>query len=276
MSEKEGFEHSGRVIRDEMRIDAPADAVYQAWSDPELVTAWFVGRADGCMEPGETVNWYWGSGDPGMSQRVLVAAPPRRLVTAMKLPQGVSYLEVTIEQEEGHSVVRLVQSGFGEGPEWDDQYEAMLSGWMLALGILKFFAERYFDRKRREILVLGDAPFERAKLLELQRTERGLSSWLTRSGQPGGEVGEPVRLVLENGMALTGTVLRNTRYETLWSWDEIEGVVEIKAFRAALWGSKVGVRVSSWIEDAGELADVAEWLGTAVERLTARLTEAAL
>jgi hypothetical protein len=123
-----------------------------------------------------------------MRQRVLVADAPHRLVTAMDLPQGVSYLEVTIEQQEGHSVLRLV---------------------------------------------------------------------------------------LENGMTLTGTVLRNTSSETLWSWDEIESVMEIKAFRGPHWGSNVGIRISSWMEDAAELADLDGWLPTVVGKLTSVLTQAA-
>jgi uncharacterized protein YndB with AHSA1/START domain len=272
MSESD-FEHTGRVIRDEIRIEAPADAVYRAWSDPETISAWFVGRMEGRMEPGETVTWSWADEDPGMRQRVLLADAPRRFVTEMELPQGASVLEVVIEQDGGHSVVRLVQSGFGEGPEWDDEFEGMLSGWMMALGVLKLFVERYLGRQRREILVLGDAPFDREGIVELQRTEQGLARWLSRSGSVGRAVGEPVKLVLDDGRTLTGTVLRTTRWETLWSWDEIDGVVEIKAFRAAQWGSKVGVRISSWLGDAAELADVEGCLTTAVERLVEALSE---
>jgi uncharacterized protein YndB with AHSA1/START domain len=272
MSEEAKFEHSGRVIRDEMRIAAPPEAVYRAWSDPDTITSWFVGRMEGRMEAGETVTWYWDDSGPGMSQQVVVAEPPHRLVTRMDLPQGASYLEVTIEQQGGHSVLRLVQSGFGEGPDWDDQYEAMLSGWMIALAILKFFAERYIGRKRREVVVLADASFEREEILDLQRSEDGLARWLTRSGAPGEAVGQPVRLVLENGVTLTGTVLRNTSYETLWSWDEIEGVVELKAFKTAGWGSKVGLRISTWMEDVAELADLEGWLKAAVGRLADLLT----
>ena len=52
MSENEVFEHTGRVIRDEIRIAAPPEAIYKAWSDPDSVTAWFVSR----MEVGETVT----------------------------------------------------------------------------------------------------------------------------------------------------------------------------------------------------------------------------
>lgn len=275
MSDEAEFEHSGRLIEDEVRIEASPEDVYRAWADPETITAWFLGRMEGRMEEGETVEWYWDESDPGMTHRVVVAEPPHRLVTRMELPQGVSYLEVTIEQEGGHSVLRLVQSGFGEGPEWDDEYEGMLSGWMIALAILKFFAERYFGRKRREIVVLADASFDREEILELQRSEGGLSRWLTRSGAPGEEVGKPVRLVLENGRTLTGTVLRNTSQETLWSWDEIEGVVELKAFRGAAWGSKVGIRISSWMETAADLAELEGWLTSVVGKLASVLTDGA-
>jgi uncharacterized protein YndB with AHSA1/START domain len=273
MSGEREFKHTGRVIRDEIRIAASPETIYQAWSDPGTVTGWFVSRMEGRMGEGETVEWFWSAEDPGMSQRVLAAEPPHRLVTAMDLPEGVSYLEVTIEQDGGHSVLRLVQSGFGEGPDWDDECEAMLSGWMVALAILKFFVERYVHRRRREILVLADAPFGQEEILELQRTEEGLARWLARSGAPGRGVGEPVRIVLENGTTLTGTVLRNTAYETLWSWDEIEGVVEIKAFRGARWGSKVGIRISSWKDDFSELSELKGWVTTVVGRLTALLTD---
>lgn len=267
------FEHTGRVIRDEIRIDAAPDVVYRAWTDPEWVTSWFVGRMKGRMEIGETVTWAWDDGGPGMSQRVLVADPPHRLVTAMELPLGVSYLDVTIEQDGRDSIVRLVQSGFGAGPEWDDQYESMLSGWMVALAILKFFVKRYRGRKRKEIVVLSKATFDPQEMRTLQRTESGLKKWLTRSGAPGDAVGEPVRLVLEDGTTLSGTVLRNTPQETLWSWDEVEGVFELKAFRTPDWGSRVGIRVSSWMEDAADLVDLEGWLTTAVEKLVELLIE---
>ena len=269
------FEHTGRIIRDEIRIAAAPDAVYRAWADPDTITGWFVGRMEGRMEPGQSVTWLWDDGGPGMTQTVVVAEPPERIVTAMELPQGVSYLEVTIEQDGGHSVLRLVQSGFGEGPEWDDEYEGMLSGWMMALGALKFFLERYAGRQRHEVLVLGDAPFEQADVLHHQRELEGLTQWLAESGSVGQKVGEPVRLVLENGQTLTGVVLRATDWETLWSWKEMDAVVEHKAFRGARWGSKVGVRVSSWADRADTLMDLKDFLEGSVGKLAGLLSQVA-
>jgi uncharacterized protein YndB with AHSA1/START domain len=267
MSTESDAKHTGREIRDEVLIEAPPEAVYRAWSDPELVPGWFVSKVEGRMEAGETVYWSFGVDSGGMTHRILKAEPPRQIVMELDTAEGPTRLEITIEQKGGHSLLRLVQSGFGEGPEWDDQYEGMLSGWMLALAVLKHFAERYFERKRTQILVLEDAQYDRDRVLELQRTSEGLSRWLSRSGSAGGNVGDPVRLELANGRWLTGTVLRATKQETLWSWDEIDGVLEIKAFRGAAWGSMVGVRIVSWMDDVSELADLKDLLGAAVGKL---------
>jgi len=272
MSDEAEFKHTGRPIEDEIRIDAPPEAVYRAWTDPDAISGWFVSRMEGRVEEGETIEWFWGEeSGPGMTHEVVVADAPHHLVMKMALPQGASYLEITIEQEEGRSVVRLVQSGFGEGPEWDDQFEAMRSGWMIAMGVLKFFLERYGDRDRREIAVLADSEFEDRAVADAQRSEGGVIDWLAESGTVGATVGEPVKLVLGNGQTLTGRVLRTTVRETLWSWKEIEGVLEIKAFRGAAWGSKIGVRVSSWAEDPTHLTDVEGWLEKAVQRLAESL-----
>ena len=265
--------HTGRVIREEVRIDVPPETLYRAWSDPEALASWFVGEMKGRMKEGETVTWHWGAREPGMTHRVLLVEPPHRLVTEMPLAQGPCILDVTIEEVEGGSRLRLIQSGMGEGPEWDDQYESMLSGWMIALAILKFVAKRYLGRPRREIVVLAEASFDRDEVARLQRTEEGLSRWLTRSGAPGEVEGRPVRLELEDGRTLTGTVLRTTPTETAWSWEEIDGVVELKAFRTPRWGSRIGLRVSSWMEDLSELTDLEETLSTSVEKLTGLLDE---
>jgi len=205
MSDDRRFEHTGRGIRDEIRIDAPAETVYRAWADPEVISSWFVKRMAGRAEEGETIEWFWDEeSGPGVTHEVVLAEAPHHLVTRMALPHGASYLEITIEQEEGYSVVRLVQSGFGEGPEWDEQYEAMLSGWLVAMAVLKFFVERYLGRERREVVVLTDADFDRE-------------------------------------------------------------------FRGQGWGSKVGVRLSSWMEDLADLTDLEGLLTKAVERLVGSL-----
>lgn len=271
MTNVKKIEHTGRVIRDEIRIEASPEDVYRAWTEPDGITGWFISRMDGRMEVGESVTWFWESTGTGMTQRIVDLDPPHKIIAAMDLPDGVSHMELTIEQDGGHSILRIVQSGFGEGPDWDDQYEGMMSGWMVALGVLKLFLERYNGRPRREILVLGDGPYEPDQIRKLQRTEGGLAKWLTESGAPGTEVGDPVHLVLAGGRTLTGKVLRNTPYEALWSWDEIDGVVELKAFRGAHWGSKVGVRLSSWADDESLLSTLEAPLSAAIERLTIEL-----
>ena len=261
------FPHEGRVIRDDIRIDASPEDIWRAWVDPECVPQWFVERAKGEMEVGKTFEWLWDEAGEAAVNHVLSVEPPRRLLLRHDLPEGPTYLEITIEQEDGQSILRLVQSGFGDGRLWDEQYDGMASGWMLALAVLKIFAERYLNRQRTEIMVLRESPFDREGLLTLQRTQDGLGRWLTSKADIGTKVGEPVTVVFQNGHTLTGRVLRQTPYETSWSWEEIDGILEFKAFRGEHWGSQVGVRVMSWLEDTSALDGLHPWLKQAVETL---------
>lgn len=271
MNRDQAAPHSGRAIRDEVRIQAPPQVVWDAWADPDQVSRWFVDRAEGRMEAGREVRWLWEGGER-MVHRVVEARAPERLVLAMDVGESATVIEITLEQDGGHTVVRLVQSGFGEGEKWDAVYDGMASGWMIALAILKHFAERYFGRPRTQLMVLTDASFDAEDVQPLQRTAEGVAGWLARpGGTVGSEPGEPVRLILSDGRTLTGTVLRQTSHETLWSWEEVDGVLELKAFKGPHWGSKVGVRVMSWLDDASGLADLGRTLGDAVSGLAALL-----
>ena len=44
-----------------------------------------------------------------------------------------------------------------------------------------------------------------------------------------------------------------------------------QAFRGTPWGSKVGVRVMSWLDDVSELADLPDFLGGVVGTLAGLL-----
>ena len=47
-----------------------------------------------------------------------------------------------------YSVLRLVHSGFGDGPDWNDEYGGISRGWVFELGCLKHYMERHLGRER--------------------------------------------------------------------------------------------------------------------------------
>lgn len=228
-----------------MRTRATPEAVWEAWTDPEKIAHWFVDRARGKPEVGTTFTWIFEKFGHEIPYEVVSAEPGRRFALAGEVPKsGPFLLEVTIAREGGETVVTLVNSGFLDGAEWDEEYQGIVSGWTQALAILKHYLENYAGRPKRALLVVQPAAFEYSQLLPFYSTAEGLDRWLTTSASIGG-AGEPCALRLANGRSLTGRVLSKTGWEVAISAEEIDGVLELKGFRAGP-GRVVAARLLSW------------------------------
>jgi uncharacterized protein YndB with AHSA1/START domain len=258
----------GRRVVTEIRTTAtPADA-WKAWTDPASLPKWFTDDARGEVKPGGTIVWVFrGFGE--IPYPVAVADPPRRLVLAGEIPgRGPFALEILIEQSGGTTTVRLVNSGFLDGAEFEEEYEGVRSGWVASMALLKHYLERHLGRTRQAALIVRPAPVTAAELYRRYGKAEGLGAWLTREGEVGG-TGSPVSLVLRDGTRLSGRVIADTGREKAITWDEEDGaVLELKGFAAA--GRRmVGVRLSTWGSGGERLGRLERLLTPAVERLAA-------
>lgn len=268
--DKKPIEHIGRIIRAEIRTDATPQQAYDAWADPEKIAHWFPDRAEGEAEPGATITWIFDKFNHRIPYEVLIAQPAEKFAIRWNPPPGMSagILEVTISKEAGETVIRLVNSGFREGAEWNDEFEGTDSGWRMALALLKHYLDNYFGTPRRSFLVMRPAEFSFDHVVELHRTAAGLKKWLTKSGEYG-EVGESYSLELQEGGKASGRVLAKTNRETTLSWDEIHGVLELKAF--SMGPQKIlCIRGCGW----GLTAEKAKELESQMERAVERLANA--
>jgi hypothetical protein len=175
-------------------------------------------------------------------------------------------LEITIRNDGGQSVVSLVNSGFLDAPEWDDQFEGIVSGWHLALATLKEQLERHASRDRVQFFSMLPAAFEYAALAPFYRDADALQRWLAQSGAIG-ESGTACRLVLQNGETVTGEVLARTSREVLVRWDEIGGVLALKAFELGKGMRALCVHGSSWRIEAARAAAIEQEMTAALGRL---------
>jgi len=265
--ENKPIEHIRRIIRAEIRTKATPQEAYDAWADPEKIAHWFPDRAEGKAELGATITWIFDKFNYRIPYEVLIARPAEKFAIRWNPPPGMSsgILEVTISKEGGDTVVRLVNSGFREGAEWDEEFEGTDSGWRMALALLKHYLENYFGIPRSSFLVMRPAEFSFEQVVPLHRTGAGLRRWLTKSGEYG-EVGERFALELQEGDKVTGCVLAKTKRETTLSWDEIHGVLELKAF--SMGPQKIlCVRGCGW----GLSEEKAKELEAQMERATERL-----
>jgi uncharacterized protein YndB with AHSA1/START domain len=267
----EPIEHIGRVIRAEVRTKATPQQAYDAWADPEEIAHWFPDRAEGKAEPGRTITWIFDNFNYRIPYEVLIAQPAEKFAIRWNPPPGMNpgILEVTISKEGGETVIRLVNSGFREGAEWNDEFEGTDSGWRMAMALLKHYLDNYFGTPRSSFLVMRPAEFSFEQIVPLHRTGAGLKKWLTKSGEYG-EVGENYSLELQESGKSSGRVLAKTKRETTLSWDEIHGVLELKAFSTGAQ-KFLCVRGSGWGLSAEKAKELEARMERTVERLAAAL-----
>lgn len=274
-------ERVGRTVRKEIRIDASPQAVWEAWANPEKIARWFVDRAEGEMEAGATVTWVFEQFDYRLPVEVYEAVPGERLAFGGEAPGRPTALqEVTVRREGGSTVLRLVNSGFLEGDDWDEEMEGVDSGWEMALATLKHWLENHrAGRRDHRLLVRSAGAFAYDDVRQLYTTRHGLESWLAASAElPDGPLVAGARCTLElealdgggSAPALEGRVLAASDRELLLSWPAIDGVLGLKAFRFGE-GRAVALDLNAWPLPAAEGAKVETALSAAVDRLAARV-----
>lgn len=259
--------HQGRIIRTVIRTRTDPDRLWQAWADPARLAEWFPDRAEGRAVEGAVQTWFFDRFGYELPYEVLAAVPGERLVLTGEAPgRPRQYIEVEIATAEGVSTLTLTHSGFLDTDGWDEEYEGIVSGWTLALGVLQEYAERHYGQPRAQFFARRPAAFAYGDLRAYFRDADGLRAWLTRDGHVG-EPGEPCALVLQDGQRLSGRVLAVTGWEVLLSWDEIGGVVALKAFSLGGGRRAICVHGSGWDLPPARGAALEGAFGAALDRL---------
>jgi len=238
---KVGIQVSEQRIEAEIQVSAPPEAVWEAWADPERIASWYVDQAEGRVGQDDQVTWTWGQVGMAREYDVVAVEPGHGFALRTETEYGHRATEVELTPVGSGTRVRVVETGFEADPD------AILSGWQMALGLLKVYVEVYYGRYVRSVLVMGKTEATPEDVVALQRTPTGLGKWLdSASGIP--DEGGAVRLEFEDGVVLDGQVVRKTATETSLTWPWIQGVLELKqfpvgedraaAFRAFTWSDE--------------------------------------
>lgn len=147
MAEDRKFEQS-------LEIDAPADAVWSALTDPEHVAQWFAPTVE--IEPGEggKVVWRWDNHHT-WPQRIDRWEPGAFLGTRYdsQVEDGDGgkqplFMDFALSGEGGKTTLRLVHHGFGPDASFDEELDAISGGWPVELQSLRLYCERHHGKKR--------------------------------------------------------------------------------------------------------------------------------
>lgn len=133
-----------RKIVKEIEVDAPVEAVWRALTNGAELTRWFPLEAS--VEPGEggKVTLSWGPGWE-VSSPIEVWEPNRRLRTAGEMVT----VEWTLEARGGKTIVKITQSGFVSGADWEQEFfDSTDYGWRFMLRNLRHYLERHAGQPR--------------------------------------------------------------------------------------------------------------------------------
>jgi uncharacterized protein YndB with AHSA1/START domain len=149
-----------KTIEKEIEIDAPVEAVWTALTNAEELERWFPLTARVKPGAGGSIWLSWGPGCEAEAP-ITVWEPNRRLQQAEKAPGSAPgaadgagaraiVVDWTLEDRGGKTFLRLVNSGFVAGEEWENEYfDSTNYGWTFMLANLRHYLERHRGTPRR-------------------------------------------------------------------------------------------------------------------------------
>lgn len=150
-----------RAIELEIEVPGTPEQVWQAIATGPGISSWYVPHTVQERAGGAASASFGEAPQMQVDGRVVTWEPPRRLVMDGGTPDsdepaGGFVFEWLVQARDGGScVVRLVNSGFGNGAEWDDQYDQMTEGWKLFLGNLKLHLTHFPGQAGTSVLPMS-------------------------------------------------------------------------------------------------------------------------
>lgn len=143
-------DETGRVIDLEVEVPGTPEQVWEAIATGPGISSWFIPMTVDEEIGGEVVMDF---GELG-SDTATVAAwePPHRVVFRGGGERPLAY-EWLVEARSGDTcIVRLVNSGFGSGEDWDGEYHGMSEGWKIFLQNLRLHLTHFPGRTPHTVI----------------------------------------------------------------------------------------------------------------------------
>lgn len=127
-----------RSIELEVEVIGSPEQVWQAIATGPGISSWYVPHELEEKEGGAATARFGPGPEMQVDGRVAAWEPPRRVCfDGGEGVEGLAFEWLVEARDGGTCIVRLVNSGFGSGSEWDDHYDAMTEGWRMFLSNLQ-------------------------------------------------------------------------------------------------------------------------------------------
>lgn len=160
-----------RTQEHEIVLEGTPEEVWRLLSEADGITRWFAPEArvsDGKL---------WLSYGPGMEGegKIHLSEPGKAFgwTESGAMPKVVEFF---LEGEGGKTRLRLVQSGFGEGAEFDNEYDAVNGGWRTYLSTLSFGLRRHKQDGCTQVAKMAMLPGKREDFIAKLSTLLGFAT----------------------------------------------------------------------------------------------------
>ena len=153
-----------RSYEKKFEVSAPVDVVWKAITEGDELVRWFCQKASCESGVGGKHRVDWGGGAEGTST-IVIWQPGVHLRTeadradlskpAAGEPAEPYAIDWFLESEGGITRVRMVASGFGEGPDWDQAYDGTYHGWDMFHKTLKHYLENHRGKPAQNVVVFA-------------------------------------------------------------------------------------------------------------------------
>lgn len=189
-----------RSIELEIEVAGTPEEVWAAIATGPGISSWFVPHEVDEREGGEAVAQFGPGPEMAIPHRVTAWEPHRRFVldSAVDGGEGLAFEWLVEASGEGTCVVRLVNTGFGSGEDWDGQYDGMVDGWPMFLHNLALHRTHFGGQAATASLGMG---------MWLGSREDAFASLLALTGLPESpRPGDAVTVRAEGAPSLSGVV----------------------------------------------------------------------
>ncbi len=248
-----------RSIVKEVFINAPPPVVWKALTDAEELIRWF--PVDARVQPGAggSIWLSWGGGVEG--EAPITAWEPNKRFEWTETRGAIKLaVDFRIEAKSGGTIVRLVNSGFGAGPDWDDEFHMTSGGWGYFTEHLRWYLERHRGKARDLITLREQVPYARADAFARLLGTACLS---TDNSIARAALGADYETTTAAGERLTGTVVASSpaTWQMALTIRELGDAILFLEMEPDAAGAKAGFWLSTYGLSAEVVAQARERFG---------------
>jgi uncharacterized protein YndB with AHSA1/START domain len=145
-----------RAIDLSVEVEGTPEQVWTAIATGPGISSWYVPTTVEEREGGAATFTFGPGPEMTVPGRVAAWEPPHRVLFDSGADvEGLAFEWLVEARDGGSCVVRLVNSGFGSGADWDAQYDGMEQGWRLFLKNLQLHLAHFPGQSGRAMLPMA-------------------------------------------------------------------------------------------------------------------------